>query len=171
MLFKYLITAFIFLSGNQSFLSIKMNAHALHLSNFEIREDAGQSMMNLRLRVFQDDCRDAIKNARLSAVPIANETFLTDQQAAIETYFQTYLQLKFDDNPAIFTLIQSNAEADIYEFTFSFSPPGQWKKMAIRADYFMELFDDQSNIGMVVFKEIKQFFRFTAGQKNVEFVY
>ena len=104
-------------------------------------------------------------------MPIAKETFLTDQQAAIETYFQTYLQLKFDDNPAIFTLIQSNAEADIYEFTFSFSPPDQWKKMAIRADYFMELFDDQSNIGMVVFKEIKQFFRFTAGQKNVEFVY
>jgi len=142
--------------------------HALHLSTFEITIDTNNPLATVRLRVFQDDFRDAIKNANPKLIGVPNSDFLVFRTKAIEQYFQQHFQLTFDDKNSYVSLMDSQAEKDIYWFHFDLVFPEKWKKCSVQADYLMELFDDQSNIGTVILDGRKQFFRFTKGASFFE---
>ena len=135
--------------------------HALHLSTFEIHKTNNNPIAKLRLRVFQDDFRDAIKNANPDLKAIANEAFLDHRKNEIEQYFQQHFQLVFDNQNSSISLTNSQAENEVYWLHFDLDFPEKWKSCTFQADYLMELFDDQSNIGTVILKDEKQFFRFT----------
>ena len=138
-----------------------MPVHALHLSTFEMTINPEKKATLVRLRVFQDDFRDAIKNANPDLASIANEHFLKERKTEIERYFQQHFQLIFDNKNSPVSLTNSQAENDIYWLHFNLIFPKNAQKCTLQADYLMELFDDQSNIGTVILNDKKQFFRFT----------
>lgn len=116
---------------------------------------------NIRLRVFQDDFRDAIKNANPDLTSISNEHFLAKRKVEIERYLQQHFQLIFNEKNSPFSLASSQAENDIYWLHFNLVLPKETQDCTLQADYLMELFDDQSNIGTIILNDKKQFFRFT----------
>jgi hypothetical protein len=146
--------------NNISDLSADILSHALHLSTFEVTINSENQQARVRLRVFQDDFRDAIKNANPDLVGVANEAFLENRQNEIERYFQEHFQLSFDNKNSPISLTNSQAENDVYWFHFTLIIPEKWQKCTLQADYLIELFDDQSNIGTVILDDKKQFFRF-----------
>lgn len=155
------------------FLSFSLSegtpVHALHLSTFEINYTPQKEHSTARLRVFQDDFRDAIKNANPNLSMVSNELFLNTRKDQIERYFQQHLQLIFDSKNSSVLLIDSQAENDVYWFYFDIVFPKKWQKCSLRADYLMELFEDQSNIGTVILNDEKLFFRFTQEEVSFQF--
>lgn len=157
-----LLSVFISFSVPKSLLN-----HALHLSSFEMTihlnhsSSVNDEFAEVMLRVFQDDFRDAIKNANLDLIAVANEQFVASRQKEIEQYFQEHLQLDFDGQKSLVNLVEGRGEADMYYFKFDLIFPKKWQKCSLRADYLMELFDDQSNVAIVILAEEKQYFRFT----------
>lgn len=151
-------------------MSESLPVHALHLSTFEIFETNDNATAKLRLRVFQDDLRDAIKYANADLNVVSNEAFLDNRSAEIERYFQQHFQLVFDGKSSPISLTDSQAENDVYWLHFDLVFPEKWETCTLQADYLMELFDDQSNIGTVILNNEKQFFRFIKGDAIFEIV-
>ncbi len=141
--------------------------HALHLSTFEMtlyidhQFAAEYDFAAVKLRVFEDDLRDAIKNAYPDLPAVANGDFMVARRQEIERYFQEHLNLINAEKKCKVHFTHGHHEADMYWLEFYFIFPEKWKNCTLQADYLMELFDDQSNIGTVILNDEKQFFRFT----------
>lgn len=113
------------------------------------------------MRVFEDDLIDAIKNANPDLPPISNLKFVVGRMKEIEQYFQQHLQLNFDGQTSTVHFTHGHVEGDVYWLHFDLVFLKKTQNCTLQADYLMELFDDQTNIGTVILNDKKQFFRFT----------
>ena len=170
MCYLNLVVALLLLNGHIADFTVNMPVHAVHISTFEMAQQAADSSGKIQLRVFQDDFRDAIKNANLDLSAVSNDAFLIARKTQIEQYFQQYLRLDFDGQNSPISLINSQVEGTVYWFYFDYFPPLKWQKCTLQADYLMELFDDQSNIATLFLEGERQFFRFTKEEKEVEII-
>ncbi|MEM9897420.1 MAG: DUF6702 family protein [Bacteroidota bacterium] len=112
--------------------------HAIYISVLEIDNQ------RMKVKVFSDNLNDAIRNDANS----------------IEGYFQKKIKLKVNEMNVSFTLDEVTEEGDSYWITFKLSTPNKWNSFYLEADYFMELFPDQTNVVKVI-GEKPQFFRLT----------
>lgn len=126
--------------------SIEGNDHAVYISVLEIDNQ------QMRVKVFSDDLADAIRN----------------DSSSIEAYFQKKIKLKINEQPIDFTLHEVSVEGDSHWITFNLYGPATWQTFALEADYFMELFGDQTNVVKVT-GEKPQFFRLTKSNPSCRF--
>ena len=138
-----------------------MPVHALHLSTFEMIYNTKNQHATVRMRVFEDDLIDAIKNANPDLPAVNNLEFVVVRMKEIEQYFQQHFQLNFDGQTSTVRFTNGHVEGDVYWLHLDLIFPEKTQNCTLQADYLMELFDDQSNIGTVILNGEKQFFRFT----------
>ena len=99
-----------------------------------------------------DNLEDAIKN----------------DASSIEGYFQKKIRLQINKQLIGFNLQEVSEEGDSYWITFALDGPVTWQSFYLEADYFMELFPDQTNVVKVI-GEKAQFFRLTKNKPSCSF--
>ena len=98
--------------------------HSIYISVLEVKEH------KMTVKVFIDNLEDAIKN----------------DSNTIEGYFQKKIRIQINDQIIGFSLEEVAEEGDSYWITFKLETPIVWKSFYLEADYFMELFPDQTNV-------------------------
>lgn len=135
--------------------------HALHLATIQINHQEDSKIANMSIKVFSDDLQSAIRNADDRFSPGSLETLFENNEKLIATYFSSHLQLEVDGQVSIFTLAKWEPQNDVFLLTFQISCPEIWQNIHFQADFFMELFPDQSNVLSLTHGEKKQFARLT----------
>lgn len=124
----------------------KSNDHAIYISVLEIDEK------EMKVKVFTDNLDDAIRNDANS----------------IEGYFRKKIRLQINEQFVGFNLQEVSEEGDSYWITFKLDAPTNWQSFYLEADYFMELFPDQTNVVKVI-GDNPQFFRLTKANPTCSF--
>jgi len=110
--------------------------HAIYISVLEI------DPQQMKVKVFEDNLQDALKN----------------DSNTIEGYFRKKIKLKINGDEVGFDLLDTKIEGDSYWITFRLREHPKWKSFSLEANYFLELFPDQTNVVKVLTEE-PQFFR------------
>ena len=98
--------------------------HAVYISVLEVRDQ------QMTVKVFIDNLQDAVRN----------------DNSSIEEYFQKKIRLQIDKKAIDFNLLEVSEEGDSYWITFKLDAPVMRRSFYLEADYFMELFPDQTNV-------------------------
>ncbi len=114
--------------------------HAVYISVVEIEVN------EIRVKVFSDDLRDAIRN-HAGVIAEDNTTdFCNKYQQEIERYFSEKLSLVINDESIPFKYESATDEGDSYWIKFQFDQEENWRSIEVEDKHFMELFPTQSNI-------------------------
>ncbi len=98
--------------------------HSIYISVLEVDKQ------QMTVKVFIDNLEDAVKN----------------DSNTIEGYFQKKIRLKINEQAIGFNLQEVSEEGDSYWITFKLDGPINWQSFYLEADYFMELFPEQTNV-------------------------
>lgn len=120
--------------------------HAIYISVLEI--DSQQ----LKVKVFSDDLKDALRN----------------DSSSVEAYFQKKINLHINNQPIRFVLKEVTEEGESQWITFLMETPSQWHSFNLKADYFMELFPDQTNV-VKVRVDSPRYFRLNQSNPSISF--
>lgn len=138
--------------------------HAIYISVIEIRKQ--ENITEIKVKVFQDDLQNAIKNYSGVVVLTAPEAFPQKYPNEIESYFREHLKV----NDLSYQLKSSELNGDSYWFTF-LSENAEWTKINATADYLMELFPTQENILKVLLNGETRFCRLNIKNRSCEISY
>lgn len=138
--------------------------HAIYISVIEISKN--QEVTEIRVKVFQDDLQNAIKNYSGVVALTAPEVFPQKYSNEIESYFREHLKV----NDLSYQLKSSELNGDSYWFTF-LSENAEWTKINATADYLMELFPTQENILKVLLNGETRFCRLNIKNRSCEISY
>lgn len=135
--------------------------HALHLATIQVNHPEHSKIAHMSIKVFSDDLQSAIRNADDRFTPGPLETLFENNEKLVAKYFYSHLQLEIDGHASVFTLAKWEPQNDVFLLTFQIACPEIWQNIHFQADFFMELFPDQSNVLSLVHGEEKQFARLT----------
>jgi len=133
--------------------------HALYIGVVKI--NCTEKSNEVFVQVFKDDLQDAIRQHEPAFKAAEDLLFCEQNQEAISHYFNLHLQCHFDDQPAPLRWQKASLVNDSYLFHFQIQTPEQWQKIAVTADFFMELFPSQSNVIQVKKGEVQRYGRTT----------
>ncbi len=136
--------------------------HALYISTIELKEDF------LLVKVFTDDLTDAIRNGFDEYKSTKEVDFFPSNRGLVEAYFQGHLLVSINKKPIRFTLESTNTEGDTNWLVFSLNTPSRWNTLQVKANYFMELFPDQTNILKVFYKEQTRLCKFVINSERCD---
>lgn len=136
--------------------------HAVYISVVEIEAK------NIRIKVFSDDLRDAIRNH----AGIVSDSMVTDYcsryRKEIYQYFNEKLKLIINEKEAPFQFKKATDEGDSYWINFEFNVEEDWESLQIEDTHFMEMFPGQSNIIKVSWP-VQRFSRLSANETSCHF--
>lgn len=152
-----------------SYLSLLMilvnpveDRHAVYISVVEI--EAKQ----VRVKVFSDDLRDAIRNHARITPDTSVMNFCERYQKEIQGYFNEKLTLTINNTKVPYQYQSTSEEGDSYWITFGFTIEEDWKSIQVEDKHFMELFPTHSNIIKVNWPTLR-FGRLSASQTSCSF--
>jgi len=119
--------------------------HAIYLSLTDIEIVEGEA--KLKVKVFSDDLRDALKNYQSTEYKPADlQNFFSLNQSLADDYFSKHFQLQVEDEPIAIKVKEFSIEGDAHFINFSCVLPQNIKNITVKADFFMELFPTQTNV-------------------------
>ena len=147
-----------------------VDPHGVYLSVVQIDHLSGQDEALVVMKVFSDDLRNAVRAGNQTKIRLTgDETFCLDNKALIETYFRKNFLCRVNNEPLSMHFKTGNLQGEVYLLQFSLSGPTQWKKVAINAAYFTELFSTQTNIIHLSNGREKRFARLNKKKPEVVF--
>ena len=152
---SYLSLLFFFASPGE-------DRHAVYISVVEIEAE------KIRVKVFSDDLRDAIRNDTGIVPDTAVSDFCDRHHEEIQQYFMKNLKIKINEKPVAYHYESASFEGDSYWINFGFIPEQEWKSIYIEDKHFMELFPSQSNIIKVKATDLR-FDRLTSSKTSCSF--
>lgn len=136
--------------------------HAIYLSTISI--SISDQRLDVIIKVFEDDLRDAIHNHQGFAVDTSSAEFTT----YVDDYIRTHLKIKSLDDEWNAQVKEVKRVGDSFQINFNPADMALGKRIKIKADYLMELFPTQQNI-MVIKKDSRQFYHiFKNGKSSTE---
>ncbi|HHH49655.1 MAG TPA: hypothetical protein ENK52_01605 [Saprospiraceae bacterium] len=142
------------------------------MSTIKITHQNNKLITDIQLKVFTNDLQDAIHNfAPDEYQPTDTKQFFPVHQKLIEQYFAQHLICQFNAQKIPLSNCTYELRNDVFLINFILETPRAWKKVNIKADYFMELFPSQSNIIHIENGNEKRFGKMTiqASSFNVNF--
>ena len=140
--------------------------HAVYISVVELNHDSEKQESFLSVKVFTDDLQNIIRNFNPDFTQASNEQFVDSNEEDIAVYFSEHLTFTVNDELAQMEFVSSVLVSDVYFLNFKFKSSGEWKKLEITADFFTELFPDQSNVMTIKYKGEKYFARLTKSKPD-----
>ena len=140
------------LSGNPN--------HAIYLSLSDMTFE--KNLVTVQVKVFSDDLQDALKNydgAGYSPADLDHFFALNEPLAA--RYFGEHLQVSINNKNVLFDYQGFSIEKDAHFIRFEAKLSAPAQKVAVKADFLMELFPDQSNVVKVVQGQQVRYLRFS----------
>lgn len=151
---------FLFFNTGNFFLS---DDHAIYLSTLEISEDNGA--LNLMVKVFEDDLRDALKNSYNQVIDPHSDAF----NFQVETYFQSHIKLKIGENQLLWQLSSIELVGDSYQIGFASPATSSEGSISMEVSYFYELFPTQQNVLNLQLRSTKKYHIFKSGNRMKKF--
>ena len=144
-------------------IAVDANApnHALHLSTIEVEHTVNAKTATIRIKVFEDDFRDALRLMQPKGAFAASPNFFEKHKGTIKDYWNQHFSCSINDEFQRIELIHCEVIEDIYLFEFRMYCPPRWSTISLKANHLMELFADQSNMGMLQYDGFIQHFRLT----------
>ncbi|MFK7954418.1 MAG: DUF6702 family protein [Ekhidna sp.] len=121
------------------------------------------------IKVFSDDLRDAIRNYSDDSLEPDNSQFLTTKSKLIANYFNERCELKINGERQSLEYESARTEGDATFLYFSFENDSNWSHFSLKADYFMELFSNQSNVLTVKYQGSQYFDRLQKSKSSFSF--
>ncbi len=135
-------------------LSMSNEEHAIYVSVIEA--DIVEDRVEVEIKVFEDDLRDALRPTSDSLTVEENLVY----------YFNKHLTIGGNQGQA--SLIDHYQEGESYRILMNYNLNEGTNKIEVSASYFMELFPTQQNILKVSLREHKAYHIFKApGDKYV----
>lgn len=138
--------------------------HAFYLGTLQLNYEEENEEALLDVKVFSDDLQSALRNAYTDFKPGPLTDLFSQNQALLEDYFTTHLQIRINSQvqqPALYHVEQVN---DTHWLRFKLSCPETWHQLELTADFLMELFPGQMNVLSVSYQGKKQFARLSKQQ-------
>jgi len=145
--------------------------HAIYISVVELNHDPITLESSVSVKVFQDDLKDIIRNFNADYNPAQREDFVEKNQLDIAAYFKENLVFKTNDQVGDLEFVSSEIENDAYFLNFKIKSFDPLKKIEVVADFFTELFPDQSNVLTIKNGEKKYFARLTKSKPSYSFTF
>lgn len=149
------------------FLSIELQAvkieHAIYLSTIEITKENDD--LNIVIKVFEDDLRDALRNFHNQLIDPDDAMF----EGQVEEYFRAHLKLAADSNQLDAQLIALRLVGDSYQVEFSAAMDDIAKEIEIEVSYFYELFPTQQNVLNMNLGHVKKYHIFKRVNRKKSF--
>ena len=119
--------------------------HAIYLSLTDIEIVEGEA--KLKVKVFSDDLRDALKNYQSTEYKPADlQNFFSLNQDLANEYFRAHFQIRVENVQADLLIKGFSIEGDAHFINFSCALPQNFKDITVKADFLMELFPTQTNV-------------------------
>ena len=145
-----------------SFSKVEIDTdHAIYVSVLEISYK-GDGKGQLKLKLFADDLEDAIFNHIAKRYDLLKGD-CNSANEAILNYLDRHLVLIIDDDPKKLRFIGCELNDISLWTSFEFTAASEWERVAVKADYLMELFPTQSNVVSITHGDQKQMFRLVKG--------
>ncbi len=143
------------------FLYLLIPNHAIYISVVELNHDSETLESFLSVKVFTDDLQNVIRNFNPDFAKVSNELFVDANEKDISKYFSRHLTFTVNDRLEKMEFASSVLVSDVYFLNFKFNSKATWEKLEINADFFTEVFPDQSNVLTVKYNGEKYFARLT----------
>ncbi|MFM8448770.1 MAG: DUF6702 family protein [Haliscomenobacter sp.] len=144
--------------------------HSLYIGMMEVVHAQGSKETVVRVRVFQDDLRSAVRAFSPSAYQAAEpEKWPSLNQGVLQSYFGRHLSLTINSKKAALKWHSTRLEGEVYWVEFRVQSAVSWKSLDIRADFLTELFPDQSNVVQVESNGRKWFSRTSGAVPTAQF--
>ncbi|MEM8895393.1 MAG: DUF6702 family protein [Bacteroidota bacterium] len=139
-------------------------AHAIYLSltEIELTEDKAE----LRVKVFSDDLRDAIKNHDMTSYQGADVAdYFSLNESIAQDYFGKYLELEINGLKQELQLTGHYIEGDAHFVSLTCELPESINELSVSASFLMELFPTQLNVVNVKKNGQTQYLKFSHPSK------
>lgn len=135
--------------------------HALYLSMTEV--NVKKDSLQVVIKVFSDDLRDALKNHDSSKFkPGDLSNFFSINKSIATNYFNDKFKLLADTSRLTLSLEDHSVEGDIHFIIFKSRFSKTIKTLTADATFLMELFPTQVNVVKVISGENTHFLKFTS---------
>ncbi len=143
------------------FLFLLIPNHAVYISVVEVNHNSETLESFLSVKVFTDDLQNVIRNFNSDFAKASNEEFVNANKKDIIEYFSKHLIFAVNDKLQKMEFVSSVLVSDVYFLNFKFKSKSAWEKLEITADFFTEIFPDQSNVMTIKYAGEKYFARLT----------
>lgn len=151
-----------------SFHGKSNDSHAIYIGVVQISHVQNRPTAHILIKIFQDDLQDALRHA--FGLKIEKEIdFCVQHRQEIEQYFQRHLKGTINEKKMTLNFEKGEKQNNVYLLNFEIECPETWKSLAIKADFFMELFPAQSNILQVENGLEKRFGRLKKEEEEIRF--
>ena len=144
--------------------------HAFYLGVVQINHEAVNTDVKIRIKVFKDDLRDALRNAFSQITSLKEET-LCDYPESLANYIEQHTECLINDKVLDWEMESCELEGNVCLLTFTADCPSTWKSLELKGDFLMELFPSQVNVVSVFDGEEKRFFRLTGKNPQQKVVF
>ncbi len=148
------------------FLFLLVPNHAIYVSVLELNHDSEKLESFLSVKVFIDDFQDVIRSFNSDYVQASNEKFVEANMTGISGYFEEHLTFKVNGKLEKMEFVSSVLVGDVYFLNFKIQSSSAWEKLEVKADYFIEIFPDQSNILTIKYGGEKYLARLTKSKPS-----
>ncbi len=133
--------------------------HALYIGLINIDHSPAARVAQIRIRVFNDDLENALKNTFSGFEAVGPELVCESSEQWIQNYFEQHLAIKINGKKQALQLVQCLIQNDIAQLSFESKCAPVWKEVNVQTDIFQELFPTQSNVIQLSDGEEKRFAR------------
>lgn len=145
--------------------------HAIYIAVVELNHDSKKLESFLSVKVFADDLENVIRNFNSDFVRTDNDDFVEKNKQDIVKYFEEHLRFYVNDELEKVEFASSVSVGDTYFLNFKMKSASEWEKLQVTADFFTEIFPDQSNVVTVKNGEEKYFARLTTTKPSYLFTF
>lgn len=138
--------------------------HAVYISTINVIVLDNQLEVNIK--VFEDDLRDALKNYYKETIDTSHVDFIEK----VKSYFEKHLVISMGDVPIDWLNAEIRRVGDSYQYDMQSSHFLIQNEVKIKADYFLELFPTQQNILQLKHKDQRWYFIFKKGKEMFEVI-
>ncbi len=150
-------------------LNSRRTDHAIYIGVVKIVHQPFETQATIDIKVFTDDLQSALQNAFGFEKVIGKLSLCEQNSSRINQYFLNYFHCEINGQATELRLKNCEEQNEVFWLAFEIFCPENWKEIALKADFFMELFPDQSNVLSVYEGNEKRFGRVTNKQKDLAF--
>lgn len=164
-----LFLIFFILTAFQSTKQIE--EHALYIGVIKIDHEPNEEKAIMTMRVFSDDLKSALRNTFGYESISEKPSFCDDYESYINQYFIKRFTCTVNRQAIKYRLSSCNRTEEVSDLEFLLDCPSTWDSAKVEAEFFMELFPNQSNIVKINCGSTKRFGRATKGNEVLRFVF
>ncbi|MFT4667524.1 MAG: hypothetical protein ACI8YQ_002405 [Polaribacter sp.] len=141
MIFSFLITAFLFLSGNPA-------AHEIHISKCQVEYSEEDKAIQVTMHIYLDDLEEILRKKGADKLFICTELETEGAEEYLIAYLRKQFQMEVNDKVVEFNFIGKEPSGDLLAAWCYLEFPNitELKNLTIENEVLMDLYDDQKNI-------------------------